>query len=61
MGQVRGYKTDGVITSVSASTVKRGVASPSDISMNSEKLQEMVGMKFKTFREGLTVTFASEM
>ncbi|XP_062221439.1 uncharacterized protein LOC133920869 [Phragmites australis] len=56
---VRGYNHT-IIKSVSASSVDRGVASPSDISMDITKLAQMLGIKPISFQDGVRATLDAQ-
>ncbi|RCV09028.1 hypothetical protein SETIT_1G374100v2 [Setaria italica] len=56
---VRGYNHS-IIKSVSASSVNRGVASPSDISMDITKLTQMLSIKPISFQDGVRATLDAE-
>ncbi|KAG2655127.1 hypothetical protein PVAP13_1NG549900 [Panicum virgatum] len=56
---VHGYNHN-TIKSVSASSVNRGVASPSDISMDITKLTQMLSIKPISFQDGVRATFDAE-
>ena len=60
VGTVRGYGWDCILPVKSAS-VSRGVASPPDISMDSGKLEQALGMKFTGFTDALQKIFPSSM
>lgn len=49
-----------IIKSVSASSVNRGVASPSDISMDITKLTQMLNIKPMSFQDGVRATLDAE-
>ncbi|KAK3159533.1 hypothetical protein QOZ80_2AG0151240 [Eleusine coracana subsp. coracana] len=59
VADVRGY-SHSIIKSVSASSVNRGVASPSDISMDISKLIQMLGIKPISFHDGVKATLDAE-
>ncbi|CAN6252733.1 unnamed protein product [Urochloa humidicola] len=56
---VRGYDHS-IIKSVSASSVNRGVASPSDISMDITKLTQLLSIKPISFQDGVRATLDAE-
>ncbi|CAL5020331.1 unnamed protein product [Urochloa decumbens] len=56
---VRGYNHS-IIKSVSASSVNRGVASPSDISMDITKLTQLLSIKPISFQDGVRATLDAE-
>lgn len=59
VADVRGY-SHSIIKSVSASSVNRGVASPSDISMDITKLTQMLGIRPISFQDGVRATLDAE-
>jgi dTDP-4-dehydrorhamnose reductase len=50
-----------LIVPVPAASVDRGVASPSDISMDSSELEERLGWSMTRFSDGLHLVFPSEV
>ncbi|OMO78646.1 dTDP-4-dehydrorhamnose reductase [Corchorus capsularis] len=59
VAQIKGYDSS-LIKSVSASTVDRGVMSPADISMDITKLVQTLNFSPTPFKDGVTLTLASE-
>lgn len=59
VADVRGY-SHSIIKSVPASSVNRGVASPSDISMDITRLTQMLGIQPITFQDGVRATLDAE-
>jgi len=59
VADVRGY-SHSILKSVPASSVNRGVASPSDISMDITKLTQMLGIQPITFEDGVRATLDAE-
>ncbi|KAL6911292.1 hypothetical protein ACP4OV_000097 [Aristida adscensionis] len=59
VADVRGYNRS-IIKSVSASSINRGVASPSDISMDITKLIQKLGIQPISFQDGVRATFDAE-
>ncbi|KAL5718403.1 hypothetical protein ACHQM5_011308 [Ranunculus cassubicifolius] len=59
VASVRGYNAS-LIKSVSASSINRGVKSPSDISMDISKLVNTVGITPVSFRDGVKLTLGIE-
>ena len=53
VAQAWGYSPEAIVTAPSAS-VNRGVASPPDISMDSSRLEALLGMSFTPFSEALS-------
>ncbi|GMP61578.1 hypothetical protein CsSME_00023984 [Camellia sinensis var. sinensis] len=59
VAHIRGYNTS-LIKSVSASSVDRGVKSPTDISMDITKLMQTLDFSPIPFRDGVRLTLAAE-
>ncbi|GAA0175911.1 hypothetical protein LIER_29003 [Lithospermum erythrorhizon] len=59
VAEVRGYNNS-VIKPVSASSVDRGVNSPSDISMDITRLIQIIGISPTSFTDGVRLTLDSE-
>ncbi|KAK6141022.1 hypothetical protein DH2020_025232 [Rehmannia glutinosa] len=59
VAHVRGYNTS-LIKPVSASSVDRGVKSPSDISMDITKLIQTIGISPTSYTEGVRLTLEAE-
>uniref|UniRef100_A0A453Q5B3 RmlD-like substrate binding domain-containing protein n=1 Tax=Aegilops tauschii subsp. strangulata TaxID=200361 RepID=A0A453Q5B3_AEGTS len=59
VAEVRGYSKS-MIKSVPASSVNRGVASPSDISMDITRLTQTLGIQPITFLDGVRATLDAE-
>ncbi|XP_024020373.1 methionine adenosyltransferase 2 subunit beta [Morus notabilis] len=59
VADLRGYNKS-LIKSVSASSVDRGVKSPTDISMDITKLVQTLGISPISYRDGVRLTLASE-
>ncbi|KAL0538500.1 hypothetical protein IC582_027521 [Cucumis melo] len=60
VAEIRGHKKS-LIKRVSASSIDRGVKSPADISMNIDKLVQILAMFPVSFTDGVRLTLAAEI